>query len=281
MNYQNKYIKYKTKYQKLKEKLNQKMQYLKTNSSNSLNQIGHGETRPDPYQEEKDRLIEMIRGLLESNPVVYMFITGKYASGKSTMTNRINREFNDEGVLTIELDQIVRDYVQDKTNPNQAEAALNAFNVYKGTASPEQTNIFVTQTKNIIEQGIKEGKRLILLEGALSSPDICRQIIGPNPLITVYFQPIDPELHKLRIVSRIKSDIANDTYSLPDYWGATGVFDREQMKADIDAGVDIAEKYKDKLDGIVKKYIIDAETRAQKIHTNFKIGNWVVITIHT
>ena len=276
MEYQPKYIKYKSKYQKLLTKLNNKMNQLKQ-SIKEQNPNNDNDVEPDT----QDTLLDLIQNLLENNPVVYLFITGKYASGKSTTTTQIKHKFKDSGVFSIELDEIIREHVQDKTSPDQATASLNAFKVYKGIGSPQDLENFVQGTRSRIELGFSQGNKLFIIEGALSSKDICKQIIGSNPLLIIYFQPINPIIHKKRIVSRIKTDIIDNTYTLPGYWGSEGIFNREQIKTDIESDIDIETKYSDILDSIVGNAIAEAETRAEQIQANFTTDNWLVIVKHT
>ncbi len=280
MEYQPKYIKYKSKYQKLLTKLNNKMNQLKE-SIRPKTPESDSNSDPDPDPDTRDTLLDLIQNLLDNNPVVYLFITGKYASGKSTTTNQIKDKFKDSGVYSIELDEIIREHVQDKTSPDQATASLNAFKVYKGIGSPQDLENFVQGTRSRIESGFSQGNKLIVIEGALSSKDICKQIIGPNPLLIIYFQPINPIIHKKRIVSRIKTDIIENTYTLPGYWGSEGIFNREQIKSDIESDTDLETKYSDILDPIVSNAIAEAETRAEQIQANFTTDNWLVIVKHT
>jgi uridine kinase len=276
MEYQPKYIKYKSKYQKLLTKLNNKMNQLKQ-SIKEQNPNNDNDAEPDT----QDTLLDLIQNLLENNPVVYLFITGKYASGKSTTTSQIKDKFKDSGVFSIELDEIIREHVQDKTSPDQATASLNAFKVYKGIGSPQDLENFVQGTRSRIESGFSQGNKLFIIEGALSSKDICKQIIGTNPLLIIYFQPINPIIHKKRIVSRIKTDIIDNTYTLPGYWGSKGIFNRDEIKSDIESEIDIEVKYSDILDSIVGNAITEAETRAEQIQANFTTDNWLVIVKHT
>ncbi len=304
MNYKSKYIKYKTKYSKLENKINNKIMELKQKKINELveseefeefeetpinkleesieiNQLENLTLNDKVQENNSDSLLDLIKNLLEINPVVYLFITGKYASGKSTTTSLIKNKFEEFGVLSIELDSIIRDYVVDKNHPNQAEANLDAFKVYKGSGTPEETDIFVTKTMEIIDYGVQMKKRLIIMEGALSSNQICSRIIENNPLLTIYFQPVNPLSHKKRIVSRIKSDIENNTYSLPNYWGPNGIFDRSEIESDIKNSINIEEKYSEKLDLIVKQCIEEADIRAEQIQENFTNKSWIVIVKHT
>ncbi len=304
MNYKSKYLKYKSKYSKLENKINNKIMELKQKIANELDEseeiLEYEETPIDKSEElieinqlenlnlnnegrknNSDSLLDLIKNLLEINPVVYLFITGKYASGKSTTTSLIKKEFEEFGVLSIELDSVVRDYVVDKNHPNQAEANLDAFKVYKDSGTLEQTDIFVKKTKEIIDSGIEMKKKLIIMEGALSSNQICSRIIEDNPLLTIYFQPVNLLEHKKRIVSRIKSDVENHTYSLPNYWGPNGILDRGEIESDIKNCINIEEKYSEKLDTIVKKCIEEAEIRAEQIQENFTTKSWMVIVRHT
>ncbi len=289
MNYQNKYLKYKSKQQKLKQKINIKIMELKLRQSSEENSDESDEDiliHPEDTtikisdKSEKDNTFELIKNLLENNPKVYLFITGKYASGKSTTTEKIKSQFKEYGVYVIELDNIIKEHVKDKTNPDQALASLNAFKVYKGKANEEETSIFIEKTCEEINNGLELNK-LIIMEGALSSSSICKQIIGLNPLITIYFQPTNPSVHKKRIVSRIVSDIKNNTYTLPGYWGHDGIFDRGQIELDLKENIDLEEKYCDKLDSIVNQCIEEAEARAEQIQLDFTNKSWVVIILHT
>ncbi len=224
--------------------------------------------------ESTNFLYDNIQRLLNTNPIVYIFITGKYASGKSTTTNQIKERFLEYGVYSLEFDEVIRKHVIDKSNNNFAEATLNAFKVYKNKGTIDETNIFIDYSKKYIEENTKEGKKLIILEGALSSKEILDKIIDNNILYIVYFQPIDFELHKKRILSRIKSDIINETYSLPGYWGEKGIFNRIEMKNDIINNIDIENKYKTQLIEIVKHYMEDAHYRCNLLQTDFTNEKW-------
>ncbi len=226
-------------------------------------------------------IIQAVHNLLSSVTTVYVFITGKYASGKSTTTNYIKDYFIDYGVYSIELDNIVNDYIVDKTSENKAISTLNAFKVYKNTASKDDINKFIYYTKKTIENGIQLGNRIILFEGALSSSEICKKIVENNRLLIIYFQPIDHEIHKRRIISRIKSDIYNNTYSLPGYWNEGGYFNREEMKVDIENNVEIDKKYCIILDLVVKNCIEDAKNRYEYIISSFKNDLWNIIVQYT
>lgn len=226
-------------------------------------------------------IIQAVHNLLSSVTTVYVFITGKYASGKSTTTNYIKDYFIDYGVYSIELDNIVNDYIVDKTSENKAISTLNAFKVYKNTASKDDINKFIYYTKKTIENGIQLGNRIILFEGALSSNEICKKIVENNRLLIIYFQPIDHEIHKRRIISRIKSDIYNNTYSLPGYWNEGGYFNREEMKVDIENNVEIDKKYCIILDLVVKNCIEDAKNRYEYIISSFKNDLWNIIVQYT
>ncbi len=288
MDYQSKYSKYKSKYQKLLIKLNQKMNKLKKSQNLSQeepdDEIEYEQVEQEVQEvkeEVYDPIFDLIQNLLENNPVVYIFITGKYASGKSTTTNQIKEKFKSWGVFTIELDKVIREHVLDKTNPDQAISSSNAFKVYKGIGSTIDIENFVQGTKSKIESGIQLENKLIILEGALSSSNLCKQILGSNPLLVIYFQPTDHSIHKKRIVSRMRTDILDNTYTLPDYWGSNGIFNREEVLADIESGVDLETKYSDRLDSIVSNVILEAETRAEIIKTNFTTENWYVMIKHT
>lgn len=270
MNYQSKYLKYKNKHNKLKNKINEKIIKLKKS-------IGKSE-RPS---NNDDNLIELISNLLENNSIVYLFITGKYASGKSITSEKIKLEFEKYGVHSIELDHIIRESVVDKNHLNQVDFIENTYKIYKGNGTEEETNHLINKTKELISQGILNGNKLVIIKGALSSYPICKEIIGNNPLLTVYFQPIDENIQRERILSRIRSDILNNTYTIPEYWGPNGILDREQLELDIEKKEDIEEKYKEKLDNIISQYIEDAETHAEQIQTDFTNKSWVVIIIHT
>ena len=293
MDYQSKYSKYKSKYQKLLIKLNQKMNKLKQSQSLSpeetdddieyeqIDQVQEVQEVQEIEEEVKDPIFDLIQNLLENNPIVYIFITGKYASGKSTTTNQIKEKFKSWGVFTIELDEVIRDYVLDKTNPDQAISSSNAFKVYKGMGSTLELENFVQGTKSKIESGIQLENKLIILEGALSSQDLCKQILGSNPLLVIYFQPTDHSIHKKRIVSRMRTDIVDNTYTLPDYWGSNGIFNREEVVVDIESGIDLETKYSDRLDSIVSNVVLEAEKRAEIIRTNFTTENWYVMVKYT
>ena len=270
MNYQSKYLKYKNKHNKLKNKINQKIIKLKKS-------IGKSEKPSN----NDNNLIELISNLLENNSLVYLFITGKYASGKSTTSEKIKLEFEKYGVHSIELDNIIREWVVDKNDLDHIESIQDVFKINKGNGTEEETNKFINKTKESISQGILNGNKLVIIEGVLSSYSICKEIIGNNPLLTVYFQPTDKNIQKLRIISKIKSDILNNTYLIPGYWGPNGIFDREQLELDIEKEVDIEEEYKEKFDNIICQYIEDAETNAEQIQTDFTNKSWVVIIIHT
>ncbi len=226
-------------------------------------------------------IIQSVHNLLSTEQTVYVFITGKYASGKSTTTNYIKDYFIDYGVYSIELDNIVNDYIVDKTCNDIAKNTLNAFKVYKNTASKEDINKFIYYTKKTIENGIQLGNRIILFEGALSSSEICKKIVENNRLLIIYFQPVDFDVHKMRIISRIKSDIYNDTYSLPGYWNEGGYFNREEMKSDIENNINIDEKYFLILDLIVKNCIEDAKNRYEYVLSSFVDELWNIIVQYT
>lgn len=308
MNFQNKYLKYKSKHQKLKQKINMKIMELKlkqnseeysdesdeevitTLDENIYYKIENTGEKPEVTNDltettsdktEKDNVLELVKNLLENNPKVYLFVTGKYASGKSTTTQKIKSEFKEYGVYIVELDNIIREYVKDKNNPDQALASLNTFKVYKGNGTDEEIKIFIEKTREEINKGFEQNNKLVIIEGALSSSSICKQIIDPNPLVTIYFQPTNLSVHKKRIVSRIISDIKNNTYTLPEYWGPNGIFDRGQIESDLNENIDLEEKYRDKLDLIVNQCIEDAEIRAEQIQIDFTSKSWIVIVLHT
>lgn len=323
MNYQNKYFKYKSKHQKLKQKINMKIMELKLKQSSEENSDESYEeileydeenveldkeqivelvekqiteldekqiveldevtyTKSDKDYEtktEKDNILELIKNLLENNPKVYLHISGNYASGKSSTIEKIKLEFKEYGVYIIELDNIINEHIKDKTNPDYALASLNAFKVYKDKGTEEQTNIFIEKTKEEITKGLEFNNKLLIIKGTLSS-SICKQIMDTNPLITIYFQPTNPSLHKKRIVSRIISDIKNKTYTLPGYWGPNGIFNREQIESDLIKNIDLEDKYGDKLDLIVNQCIEDAEICAEQIQLDFTSKSWIVIVKH-
>lgn len=287
MDYQNKFLKYKSKHRKLKQKINMKIMELKLKQNVEENSEEIDEDiliYPEDTSKsilEKENILELIKNLLENNSKVHLFITGKYASGKSTTTEKIKSEFKEYGVYIIELDNIIREYVKDKTNPNQTIASLNAFKVYKDKATEEETNTFIEKTKEEINKGFRLNNKLVIIEGALSSSSICKQLIGPNPLLTIYFQPTNPSTHKKRIVSRIISDIKNCTYTLPGYWEPNGIFDRGQIELDLIDDIDLEEKYGDELDLIVDKCLKDAEIRAEQIQVDFTNKSWTVIVLNT
>ncbi len=224
--------------------------------------------------ESTNFLYDNIQRLLNINPIVYLFVTGKYASGKSTTTNQIKERFSEYGVYSLEFDEVIRKHVIDKSNNNLAEATFNAFKVYKNKGTIDETNIFIDYTKKYIEENTIESKRLIILEGALSSKEILEKIIDNKIIYIVYFQPIDFELHKKRIIFRIKSDIINDTYSLPGYWCENGLFNRIEMKDDIINNINIEKKYEIQLIDIVKKYMEDAHNRCNLIQIEFTNEKW-------
>ncbi len=223
---------------------------------------------------------------LEYGEQVILFVTGKYASGKSTTTNQLKEMFSSYGVYTIELDKIVREYVQVGMTQEEITSGI-AFKVYSGEGCSYNIHKFIFGTKKEIKNAISQNNNLIIIEGALSNQTICSEIIGGRKLIILYFQPIDPILHKERIISRIITDVEENTFTLPKYWGKTGKFNR-QLLLEIFANNTyerkrqiVSELYSDKLDDIVEQYIIDSRSRADEVHRNFTKDKWIVSVKYT
>ncbi len=217
---------------------------------------------------------------------VVIFVTGKYASGKSTTTNQLKEIFSSYGVYTIELDKVVRDYVQVGMNNEEITSGI-AFKVYSGEGTSYNIQKFIFGTKKEIKKAISQNNNLILVEGALSSQSICLEIFGIRNLIILYFQPVDPDLHKERIISRIITDIEENTYTLPKYWGKTGKLNR-QLLLEVFANNTyerkrkiVTELYSDKLDEIIEQYLVDSRTRAEEVKSNFINDKWIVSIKYT
>ncbi len=322
MEYQSKYIKYKSKFIKLKFKLDNKIMELKQNlpvllpytkptlsiqpiqSIQQLNiseqeekQEEKQEVNQEVNQEQTDPEIQWIKEKLNhktnTNTIdkpVLLFVTGKYASGKTSTTKKIKQEFGENQVAIIELDQIVREYIQQGMDPDAISKGAG-FEVYKGEGSEELINRFINGTRENIIKNLQS--KIIILEGALSSSDVLNKIINPDPdfesesILVLYFQPVNKSLHKKRIISRMIVDIENNTCTLPGYWGSTGKFDREYLYEQI-SGLEPNDKVnklnelcETVLSDIIDKYLEDAEQRALKTMANFSKDNWVVMVKQT
>ncbi len=225
-------------------------------------------------------LTNYIQEKLTINSNVFIFLTGKYASGKSTFSKKLKEKYNHIGVYIIELDEVINNHVIDQNDHNDMEANLNAFKVYKDKVSKKERESFIYYTKKYIKNALADNK-IIIIEGALSSHDICKEIFEDNKLLICYFQPIDFESHKLRILSRINNDIINNKYSLPGYWDSNGYFNREEVKNDLLNNINIYEKNKIILDKIIKKYMDDAIFRGEQLKLNFIDENWIFYVFYT
>ncbi len=228
----------------------------------------------------------IIRSSLDKNQNIYMFVTGKYASGKSTVTKKIQSDYQDYGVAIIELDKIVREHVQ--INMSQSEIATGkAFQVYTGETESSNILKFIEGVKYEISNAHELGNKIIILEGALSNEIICKEIVGEENLIILYFQPINHELHKERIISRIVTDIEQDTYTLPKYWGSKGKLCRDTLISAFESKnyqekrCIVQELYSEKLDEIVEQCLIDAQVRAVETISKFSVNCWSVSIIYT
>ena len=136
-----------------------------------------------------------------------IFLTGKTCLGKSIFSFSLRDNAN---YCIFELDTVVR-MLGSKHNLGTAPDYDEAFSIYKNNAPKHILDEFVANVQHFIR-----GNKLVVVEGALASPELIRRIFTRS-FIFAYLYPWNSQKYLERIQSRVRQDIIENTRTLP-FW---------------------------------------------------------------
>ena len=221
--------------------------------------------------DETDDQIKELKSIIDSSmhkntgESLIVFLTGKYASGKSYLARELMSAYPDDTAY-VELDDII---VKEVYNKHPGISRDDAFTVYTGHARPEFMRSYVEGVDAAITTANSDGKRLIIMDGA--QPGVLK-LIRPNAqnYIVACLVITSLEKHKERIIKRIKNDIAKGTKTLPQYWDPPNPkMDRVAVKVAIENGENIGEKFAEFIDKEAAETMAASVARCRKFHDEF------------
>lgn len=136
-----------------------------------------------------------------------VFITGKAAVGKSTLSN----EFERKGYMVVSMDEVIREKVLPKLDEIKEEPWI-VFKLYKDDSNPTinmAREMFIDEMRKIID-----GNRKLVIEGSLTNCDAIKRIFENRKFTLFYVRPKDEETY----VSRLKERFCKQ----PDDYGRMG-----------------------------------------------------------
>ena len=159
----------------------------------------------DKYLKYKTKYIKMKGG----NNQNIIFITGKAASGKSS----VSKKFEQDGYFLVSLDEIIRDELAaEMKNDVQTEFDGDYTYLYRVYRNDDNTpiiskarDLFIKIVKNIIKKHKK-----VVIEGSLWNTGAIRKIFGKDNEFTFYFvRPKNEKVYLERLKLRFMEDPNN------------------------------------------------------------------------
>ena len=158
------------------------------------------------YLKYKYKYTKMMKGGQKENII---FITGKAASGKSSVA----KKFEKDGYFLLSLDELIRHELALEMK-NEIDAEFNGdytylYRLYRNDDNTQiiskARNLFIKTVKDIITKHKK-----IVIEGSLWNNDAIRQIFGKDDEFTFYFvKPKNEEIYLERLKLRFIEDPNN------------------------------------------------------------------------
>jgi guanylate kinase len=151
---------------------------------------------------------EIIKYIKKEQPKI-IFLTSKSANGKSYLADKLTK-FN---YITLELDLIVRKLGK-KHKVGKSPDYDEAFKLYKNNLPEKIINDFIKQIHLFIK---KNKNKNIIIDGAISSPELIRKLFVDIDYKFIYLYPTSIIRYSERLIKRYNKDVKENKKTLP-FW---------------------------------------------------------------
>lgn len=207
-----KYLKFKfNKYKKTHKHIKSNKTNKRSKSNKNKSKLKSNKVKSNKSKNIKGKKINSkIQKIINEKPKL-IFLTGKSGVGKTYYGNILV----ENGYNYLELDNIVMK-LGAKYNLGVPPDHKPAFKVYKNKASPELTTDFI----NEIHKYIKNSKKPVVIDGAISNADLIKQIFKDKyeDFKFVYLAPKNVEKFIDRIIKRFRDDLLKGSQSVSAWW---------------------------------------------------------------